>query len=146
KLLTRGTRVGFFSPSLEGGLLLLLLFNPSRRSSSPTRSCSAATRAFSATFSARNAEFSCRRPLGGAIPSVDSDSPSRHQADYGARVNWPQLRPLNRNSPETSPGNLGSNAKPSRLAGYHHEPARHRPSRASAICAAANALVMACNI
>jgi len=59
KLLTRGTRGGFFSPSLEGGLLLLVLFNPNRRSSSPTRSCNAATRAFSATFSARNAAFSC---------------------------------------------------------------------------------------
>jgi hypothetical protein len=34
RLLTRG---GFFSPSLDGGLPLLLLFNPSRRSSSANR-------------------------------------------------------------------------------------------------------------
>src|SRR5262249_31104130 len=39
-------------------------------------------------------------------PSVDSDSPPRHQADSGGRVNWPQLRPLDRNSkkPRTSSG------------------------------------------
>src|ERR1700687_4931741 len=34
RLLTRG---GFFSPSLDGGLPLLLLFNPRRRSNSATR-------------------------------------------------------------------------------------------------------------
>ena len=39
------TRAGFFSPSLEGGLPLFELFNPSWRSSS-------ASRAFSAAFSA----------------------------------------------------------------------------------------------
>src|SRR5215470_2642281 len=37
KLWTRRTRAGFFKPSLDGGLLLLLLFNPSRRSNSDTR-------------------------------------------------------------------------------------------------------------
>ena len=36
------TRAGFFSPSLDGGLPLLLLFNPSRRSNSAMRACIAA--------------------------------------------------------------------------------------------------------
>src|SRR5262249_38273527 len=77
KLLTRGSRGGFFSPSLEGGLLLLVLFNPSRRSSSPMRSfcpalshSNAATRAFSAAFSACKAAFSCSSSLGGSIPAL----------------------------------------------------------------------------
>jgi hypothetical protein len=51
KLRTRG---GFFNPSLEGGLPLLRLFSPRRRSSS-------ANRAVSAAFSARNRSFSARR-------------------------------------------------------------------------------------
>ena len=45
------TRTGFFSPSLDGGLPLFELFNPSRRSSS-------AIRAFSAAFSALSAPIS----------------------------------------------------------------------------------------
>ena len=36
------TRAGFFNPSLDGGLPLLELFRPSRRSSSATRATSAA--------------------------------------------------------------------------------------------------------
>jgi hypothetical protein len=36
------TRGGFFSPSLDGGLLLFVLSNPSRRSSSAMRALSAA--------------------------------------------------------------------------------------------------------
>ncbi len=36
------TRTGFFSPSLDGGLPLLLLFRPSRRSNSAMRACIAA--------------------------------------------------------------------------------------------------------
>ena len=36
------TRTGFFSPSLDGGLPLLLLFSPSRRSNSAMRACIAA--------------------------------------------------------------------------------------------------------
>jgi hypothetical protein len=39
KLLVRG---GFFRPSLDGGLPLLLLFRPSRRSSSAMRACNVA--------------------------------------------------------------------------------------------------------
>src|SRR6516165_5767056 len=82
KLLTRGARGGFFSPSLEGGLPLLVLFNPSRRSSSPIRSFSpalsasnSATRAFSATFSACREAFSWRILLG-AIPALIQIRPS----------------------------------------------------------------------
>jgi hypothetical protein len=41
--------------SLEGGLPLLLLFNPSRRSNSATRAFDAASAFFNAAFSASNA-------------------------------------------------------------------------------------------
>jgi hypothetical protein len=41
------TRAGFFKPSLDGGLELFELFNPSRRSNS-------AIRAFKAAFSAES--------------------------------------------------------------------------------------------
>ena len=54
RLLTRGS---FFSPSLEGGWPLLLLFNPRRRSSSASRPVSAATSARSNAFSARKASI-----------------------------------------------------------------------------------------
>jgi len=49
RLLTRG---GFFSPSLDGGLPLLRLFNPRRRSKSANRPSSAAFSARSCTISA----------------------------------------------------------------------------------------------
>jgi hypothetical protein len=73
---------GFFSLSLEGGLPLLMLFNPIRRFGSPIRSfCPAlsasnsATRAFSATFSARREAFFWRILLG-AIPALIQIRPS----------------------------------------------------------------------
>src|ERR1700733_2647335 len=43
------TRAGFFSPSLDGGLPLFELFNPSRRSSSAIWALSAATSAMSSS-------------------------------------------------------------------------------------------------
>ena len=46
------TRTGFFSPSLDGGLSLFELFNPSRRSSSAIRAFSDAFSALSAAISA----------------------------------------------------------------------------------------------
>ena len=46
------TRTGFFSPSLDGGLPLFELFNPSRRSSSAIRAFSDAFSALSAAISA----------------------------------------------------------------------------------------------
>ena len=46
---------GFFSPSLDGGLPLLLLFSPSRRSNSAMRATSAAFSSRSNAFSAWNA-------------------------------------------------------------------------------------------
>ena len=49
KLVTRG---GFLSPSLDGGLPLLELFNPSRRSSSALRAFRAAISAACALISA----------------------------------------------------------------------------------------------
>ena len=44
------TRRGLFSPSLDGGLPLLLLFSPRRRSSSAMRASCANSRAMSASF------------------------------------------------------------------------------------------------
>jgi hypothetical protein len=52
RLLIRG---GLFSPSLDGGLPLLLLFSPRRRSNSANRPVSTAFSARSNAFSARNA-------------------------------------------------------------------------------------------
>jgi hypothetical protein len=46
------TRAGFFNPSLDGGLELFELFNPSRRSSSARRAFSAAISAVCAAISA----------------------------------------------------------------------------------------------
>jgi len=51
------TRTGFFSPSLDGGLPLLPLFSPRRRSNSASRSINAAFSARSNAFSARNASM-----------------------------------------------------------------------------------------
>ena len=44
------TRAGFFSPSLDGGLPLLLLFRPSRRSNSAMRAPCATSSAMSSSF------------------------------------------------------------------------------------------------
>jgi hypothetical protein len=48
---------GFFSLSLDGGLLLFVLSNPSRRSSSVMRGFNAATSAACATTSAVNSSL-----------------------------------------------------------------------------------------
>jgi hypothetical protein len=45
----------FFSPSLDGGLPLLLLLSPSRRSNSAIRACMPVINSFSVVFSARSA-------------------------------------------------------------------------------------------
>src|SRR6516225_7830619 len=47
-------RAGFFSPSLDGGLPLLLLLRPSRRSNSAILSCRPSINSLSAAFSARS--------------------------------------------------------------------------------------------
>ena len=44
------TRSGFFNASLDGGLPLLLLFSPSRRSNSAMRASCANSKAISASF------------------------------------------------------------------------------------------------
>src|SRR5665647_810748 len=44
------TRTGFFSPSLDGGLPLLLLFSPSRRSNSAMRASCATNSAMRSSF------------------------------------------------------------------------------------------------
>ena len=63
-------RSGFFSPSLEGGLPLLLLFSPRRRSNSASRPISAAFSERSTAFSACNAAMAASMPI-----AADTSSP-----------------------------------------------------------------------
>ena len=81
------TRPGFFSPSLDGGLPLFELFNPSRRSSS-------AIRAFSDAFSALSAPISAISPSPDGSLSVSRIirflnrkpvRPSRHHRQFTSR-------------------------------------------------------------
>jgi hypothetical protein len=84
RLLTRG---GFFSPSLDGGLPLLLLFKPRRRSSS-------ANRLISAAFSAQSNAFSARNAATIATPSAASGASSQEGVSSGGAIDtltrtWP---------------------------------------------------------
>src|SRR3954464_15779745 len=65
RLRVRGSRGGLPNPSLDGGLPLLELFSPSRRSSSATRACNAA-------FSARRRSISATTAAGAAAVSEAS--------------------------------------------------------------------------
>src|SRR5262249_48664674 len=92
RLVVRG---GFFNPSLEGGLPLLLLFNPRRRSSSATRALAAASSPFNATICEQQLNL-LNQPLdvGGSLhPTLESDSPLRHQLLHTTRVNSPHCPP-----------------------------------------------------
>jgi len=60
----------FFSPSLDGGLPLLLLFSPRRRSNSANRAANAVFSARSNAFSARNAWITASR-----LAAVEALSP-----------------------------------------------------------------------
>ena len=75
------TRAGFFSPSLDGGLLLLVLSNPSRRSSSAMRAFSATISVACAATSAISSSLdgSGRESNSGFIESLNRNSiqPSR---------------------------------------------------------------------
>lgn len=84
RLLTRG---GFFSPSLDGGLPLLELFSPKRRSNS-------ASRPMSATFSARSAAFSARNAATTDASSVAAGGSSREPGSLGGVI-----RTLTRTAP-----------------------------------------------
>ena len=75
------TRARFFSPSLDGGLLLLLLSRPRRRLDSTIRASSAliaslcrAIISLRAAFSARNASNSSAEPTASAAPVRSPDS------------------------------------------------------------------------
>src|SRR4051794_29348894 len=70
RLRVRGSRLGFCSPSLDGGLPLLELFSPSRRSSSATRAC--------------NAEFSARRRSISATTAAGAAAVSGASSERGA--------------------------------------------------------------
>ena len=64
RLRVRGSRLGLCSPSLDGGLPLLELFSPSRRSNSATRASNTAMVSWSAAFSARSRAFSSASAAG----------------------------------------------------------------------------------
>jgi hypothetical protein len=74
RLRVRGSRFGLCSPSLDGGLPLLELFNPSRRSNSTTRAINAAFAASSVAMVSFCAAFSvCKRAM---ISSGTSGAPA----------------------------------------------------------------------
>src|SRR5262249_51115601 len=67
------TRAGFFKPSLEGGLPLLLLLRPSRRSNSAIHACCSAIRWRSLQFSASSCWTCSTRfwiSVGASIPPL----------------------------------------------------------------------------
>src|SRR5687767_4148906 len=70
RLRVRGSRGGLPNPSLDGGLPLLELFSPSRRSSSATRAC--------------NAEFSARRRSISATTAAGAAAVSGAPSERGA--------------------------------------------------------------
>ena len=74
------TRAGFFNPSLDGGLPLLLLFSPSRRSNS-------ASRPISIEFSARSNAFSACNASTSASPLAAAGAPSRESVSSGRAIN-----------------------------------------------------------
>jgi hypothetical protein len=78
----KGTGQG---PSLDGGLPLLLLFSPRRRSRSASRSISAAFSARSNAFSARNASITAS-PLTADVPSSREGGPSGDAIDTLTRT------------------------------------------------------------
>jgi hypothetical protein len=69
RLRVRGSRCGLCSPSLDGGLPLLELFSPSRRSNSATRASNTAMVSWSAAFSVRSRAFSSASAAGVATSS-----------------------------------------------------------------------------
>src|ERR1700679_2856046 len=83
------TRGGFFSPSLDGGLLLLELFLSSRRRSSATCCFSAAFSWWSAVFSSRRLSTSRRSaPISSAMVRVLSTPVLTHgRARHTSEIN-----------------------------------------------------------
>src|SRR5450755_379473 len=72
RLLVRAARGGFLSPSLDGGLPLLELFNPSRRSSSARRDFRAAiSAAWAATSVISSSCDGSKRESGSFIESLN---------------------------------------------------------------------------
>src|SRR4051812_33805402 len=69
RLRVRGSRLGLCSPSLHGGLPLLELFSPSRRSNSATCPSNTAMVSWSPTFPARSRAFSSATATGVAAAS-----------------------------------------------------------------------------
>ena len=81
RLLVRG---GFFSPSLDGGLPLLLLFSPRRRSSSAMRASCASSSAMSSSFESWSSAARSTNSLESACRSHVNQNrhpaPARHPA------------------------------------------------------------------
>src|SRR5271170_8126387 len=103
------TRTGFFSPSLDGGLPLLLLFRPRRRSSSATRAkstCLSPTRSAFCTF--RCSMSACKAAMFGGSPvTVDAGS-GTGRSDSACVTDACRLRPRRDLSRTISAGDLGS--------------------------------------
>src|SRR5271157_703187 len=103
------TRRGFFSPSLDGGLPLLLLFRPRRRSSSATRAkstCLSPTR--SAFCTIRCSMSACKAAMFGGSPvTVDAGS-GTGRSDSACVTDACRLRPRRDLSRPISAGDLGS--------------------------------------
>jgi len=70
------TRAGFFSPSLDGGLPLLLLFSPSRRSKSAMRDCDAAMSTCCSAFCRRSAAITASVDAGSGDTAASSSRES----------------------------------------------------------------------
>src|SRR5271166_5843382 len=105
RLLTRG---GFFSPSLDGGLPLLLLFNPRRRSNSATRAkstCRSLTR--SAFCAIRCSMCACKAAMVGCSPlTVDVGSGTGDSEDVTDACSLRPRRDLSRDYFTRRPGQL----------------------------------------
>jgi hypothetical protein len=72
RLRVRGSRLGLCSPSLDGGLPLLELFSPSRRSNSATRASSTAMVSLSTAFSSASAAGVAETSEAEAVRGVSS--------------------------------------------------------------------------
>src|ERR1700679_1979707 len=95
------TRTGLFNPSLDGGLPLLLLFSPRRRSNSANRPVSTA-------FSARSNAISVRSASMIASPPAATGPASREDVSSGGAIDTlTRTRPCPVNRPHQV-GDLGS--------------------------------------
>src|ERR1019366_612441 len=99
KLLTRG---GFFNPSLDGGLPLFELFNPSRRSSSAICAFKAAISAACVAISAISSFRDGSAGDAGFIESLNRTPTPMSRKIYGPDFAKPPTQPGQRRNAEVS--------------------------------------------